>query len=284
MQAASKREAEPDRVTLSGEEHSRNFAGRKGYDKNFLGVSIPLPKLDPSIQDRAAPLLGDPAKNELKYSHFSVIMDKDRRQPLITAENINGAHHQEIDRENDKWCFDSRIAREHQLGNEAYEDNTLDRGHMVRRSDVCWGKHARQANNDTFVYTNCALQYENLNRHAWLDLESSILDEAVAKGEKRTVFTGPILQEDDPSFDNHGKMTPTQIPRKFFKVVVANPPGPGLHTEAYLISQRKGQPEESLTKAELKARRVPLARIEDLTQLDFGKLTNSNNTVRARNT
>jgi endonuclease G len=256
---------------------SRDFRERKGYDRNFLGVSVPLPKLDESIQDRVAPLLRDPSEHELKYSHFSVIMEKERRQPLVTAENINGAQHREIERENDTWYYDGRIAREHQLGNEAYSDNTLDRSHMVRRSDVGWGKHARQANNDTFVYTNCALQYERLNRHAWADLERSVLDEAVAEGEKRTVFTGPILHKNDPWFDNGGKMdVPTQIPRKFFKVVVSREPGQGLETEAYIISQKKGRAsraEEPLTKADLQAFRVPLTRIEELTHLDFGRLT-----------
>lgn len=254
--AASRAEAVP-------EEEARDFRGRDGYDPSFLGVKVPLPTLDPSIQNRAAPLLRQPNENELKYNHFSVIMDKDRRQPLITAENINGAAYHEIERDNDKWSFDARIAREHQLGNEAYSDNTLDRGHMVRRRDVCWGKHARQANNDTFVYTNCALQYEQLNRNAWLDLESSILNEAVAEGEKRVVFTGPILHQDDPWFDNHGKMpVPTQIPRKFWKVVVSHEPGEGLETEAYIIGQNKGS----------RACRVPLSRVEKLTHLDFGGL------------
>lgn len=232
---------------------TRDFRGRDGYDSDFLGVDIPLPKVDP---ERAAPLLKDPTQHELKYTHFSVIMDKERRQPLVTAENINGASHQEIERTNDDWCFDSRMAREYQLGNEAYSDNTLDRSHMVRRSDVGWGKHARMANNDTFVYTNCAPQSEELNRNSWAELESSILTEAIDEKEKRTVFTGPIFQPDDPLFDNHGKMdVPTQLPRKFFKVVVS----PDLEVEGYIVSPHT-------------TRRASLSRIEELTRLDFGEL------------
>ena len=45
-----------------------------------------------------------------------------------------------------------------QTGEEAYRDNPLDRGHLVRRLDPAWGAsrdEAKRSNDDTFHFTNC---------------------------------------------------------------------------------------------------------------------------------
>ena len=151
-------------------EGGSDFPNRDGYEPGFLGRSLPLPGMSSALQQDVAPLLSDPSRGELKYTHFSVVMSKMRRLPILTAVNIDGAQLKSVPR-NDRWVTDNRIAREHQLGNEAYKSNDIDRGHMVRRLDPVWGEEAVQANADTFVYTNSALQHKDLNRREWVALE-----------------------------------------------------------------------------------------------------------------
>ncbi|MGN5392425.1 DNA/RNA non-specific endonuclease [Streptomyces sp. JL7001] len=53
-----------------------------------------------------------------------------------------------------------RLPDEAQIGNELYEDNPLDRGHLARRADLLWGAplEAKKANKDSFHYTNITPQ------------------------------------------------------------------------------------------------------------------------------
>ena len=109
---------------------------------------------------------------------------------------------------------------------------------MVRRLDPVWGDKADQANRDTFVYTNAALQHKDLNQREWLALEDHILEHANTTDSKLTVFTGPVFKDDDPEFDNNGRVDPpTQIPLKFWKLAVWNEPGEGLKGAAFVMSQ-----------------------------------------------
>ena len=258
------------------DEISSHFPNRNGYDKNFLGRPLDLPKLGPAIKDKAAPLLDSPNENVLTYRNFSIVMNKERRQAFYAAANIDGANIVSLPR-NGEWTVDSRISRDHQLGNEAYKRNPIDRGHLVRRRDPVWGPDAQQANSDTFVYTNAGLQHGRLNQKTWLDLENYILDQAKAKDQKLTVITGPVFADDDPLFNNRGQMDePTKIPQEFWKVVTWNDPEEGLKGAAFLQSQ-KDYLGRSLFKTDfevggMSVYQVPLSKLEGLTDLDFGEL------------
>ena len=258
------------------EEVISSFPNRKGYDEKFLGKPLNLPQLDPSIRDKAASLIGDPEKIELEYTNFSIVMNKERRQAFYAAVNIDGGKVADLPRKG-KWTIDSRIPREHQLGNEAYRRNPIDRGHLVRRRDPVWGPEAAQANSDTFVYTNAGLQHGQLNQKTWLDLENYILDQAKAEDQKLTVITGPVFNESDPLFNNRGQMDEaTQIPQEFWKVVVWNDKEEGLKAAAFLQSQ-KDYLGNNLFQSEfdpdgMNVYQMPLRDLEKKTKLDFGPL------------
>ena len=259
-------------------EESRSFPDREGYDKNFLGVPLGLPKLSDELRAKAAPLLDDPDKIELEYTNYSAIVHSERRQPILTAVNIDGKNLVDLPRVKG-WATDSRIAREHQLGNEAYTRNPWDRGHMVRRSDAVWGPDASQANRDTFVYTNASLQHKDLNQKEWLELENHIISHARNEAQRLTVFTGPVLAQDDPKFDNKGRVSPaTQIPQEFWKVAVWKDDETGkLRGTGFVLSQREFVQKElgGIFQNELPIDRfavyqVPLEELQEKTGLDFG--------------
>jgi endonuclease G len=254
---------------------------REGYDENFLGIPLPLPEIADSHKDQVAPLLSNSSKSELEYTHFSVVQNKLRRTPFFTAANVDGAQYNEVPRDG-KWGYEPRIAEKYQIGSDAYGGNDIDRGHMVRRRDPMWGSDAHAASKDTFVYTNAALQHAALNQHEWLDLENHILNLARTYERKVSVFTGPVLKDSDPDFDNKGKMAvPTKMPMAFWKVMVWNEPGEGLKSESFVMSQEKfinGEakpPSSEQHLSDFSPFRIPLDELEELTHLDFGNIIDS---------
>jgi endonuclease G len=142
-------------------------------------------------------------------------MSKSRSLAFFTAVNIDGSQLIQIDRKNDRWYFDPRIDRSYQTGPELYINNDLDRGHLVRRLDPVWGDSAKEADEDTFHFTNCSPQHKNLNQITWLGLEDYILTNADRFDLKVSVFTGPVFREDDMLYRRK-----FQIPAEFWKVVV----------------------------------------------------------------
>lgn len=225
-----------------------NLASRKGYQPDFLELDgdrpVPLPTLTAKGKRAAARLEDD--STELKYHKFSIVMDKKRRMALFTASNVDWrvamrkVRGRKPSRKQltglpdgvaEAWATDPRIADDHQLPDVFYtkDGGAFDKGHLVRRDDVCWGssfKDMRIANGDTYHTTNCSPQVAGFNQGArgrdnWGDLESLIQREA--KTEKLIIFAGPIFAEHDPVFEGRDLGGPVQIriPRRYWKIVVA---------------------------------------------------------------
>ena len=57
---------------------------------------------------------------------------------------------------------------EHQVDDDLYANNRLDRGHIARRADLLWGtrEEAQRANMDSFLFTNIAPQLDDFNQSA----------------------------------------------------------------------------------------------------------------------
>jgi endonuclease G len=257
-----------DEVTLKRVELSPEwYARRKGYDPKFLGPSVDLPALPPErVEDTV--LLKDGSGHELKYTHFSVVMSKSRALAFFTAVNIDGRRIEDLTRDRDVWYFDPRIDRKYQMDPKVYRHPELDRGHLVRRLDPVWGKDAKKANEETFHFTNCSPQHRKLNEKTWLDLENYILKNAKVHDLKVTVFTGPVFRDDDKVY-----LKKFAIPAEFWKVVTVRKTDRTLSATAYLQSQRNliaGL--KAFDYGEYKTYQVPVAHIEELTRLDFGKL------------
>ena len=112
-----------------------DYGSRPGFDANFLGVRLSLPKPQNTIfRDVAA--LAD-GSYELKYHHYSVVMNKKRRLAFVSAVNLDAdAPFRHERKGKDRWYLDPRMDEELQAANEFYSANPLDRGHLTRRADV----------------------------------------------------------------------------------------------------------------------------------------------------
>ena len=256
------------------------MAATLGYDDSFLPAQVPLP----------APLRSVPTV-ELDYTHFTVLHRPDRRLAAVTAVNIDGAELRDLDRAGIDWRLDNRLPPRAQAGDEVYDGNDLDRGHLVRRRDPVWGElaEATTANIDTFHYTNAAPQVAvfNQSKDLWLGLEDYILGHADATQMRRSVLTGPVLADDDPVYRG------LPLPRHFWKIA-AWVRGEELATSGYLLEQtdllaamldRDSTAIASAASApELGAYRtfqVPITNIAALTGLDLNSLERADSLTEA---
>lgn len=254
------------------------FERRNGYDPNFLGVPVAIPGYANWEADLAW-VNGNAGDYELAYTNFSVVQNARRRLPLVTAVNIDGNRLRRIPRKG-TWRLDGRLKEDEQAGTALYAGNPLDRGHMVRRLDPCWGAERdiemiRRAEADTFHYTNSAPQHEGLNQKDWVGLEDYILDSAEKYKFLVSVFTGPIFREDDEPM----KVGPDiGIPAEFWKVAVMREPNGKLSATGYILSH--GPLIEDLLKTEFvlgqyETYQVPITLIATATNLDFAALVGS---------
>lgn len=264
------------------------YGRRRGYDPDFLCLSVPLPRLSADQLELAAVPKERQRKAEdlpLAYLHFSVVMNGERRIPFLTAVNIDGARARGINRQTgeveaaETWFVDPRLDDDEQLAQSLFErqrPRPFDRGHMVRRLDPAWGsaQTARRASDDTFHFTNCSPQISAFNQRAtlWAGIEDYVLDNAKAERQKITVFTGPFFADDDPVFRD------VAIPRAFWKVLVRMQDR-RLRCTAFRADQ--GELLDRALEAGVEAFadlgragefQVPVAQVAEETGLDFGEL------------
>jgi endonuclease G len=236
-----------------------------GYDAGFLDRTVALPTLGSSLRNKTVKTAD--GSDLLDYTHFSLVMHKERRMCVYTAVNIDGTSLKNIPR-NDKWSLDTRIPANAQCDNKIYIDNKLDRGHMVRRLDAVWGSDsvARKANDDTFFYTNACPQHRDLNQKTWNDLEEYILGNAGAHRFRVTVFTGPVFGANDTAYRG------IRIPQEFWKVV-AWMKDDQLRATAYLLSQRSMMTDlEAFDFGKYRTYQLAIAEVQGKTGLTFGDL------------
>jgi endonuclease G, mitochondrial len=245
-------------------------AGRSGYQEDFLGkngLTVPLPDMDGSLAANTARVKGR-EDGLLTYTHFSIRMRADRRLPFFTAVNIDGSALFNFPRGTDRWFKDDRLEDQgQQIGGELYERNSLDRGHLVRRLDPAWGQtraEAKRAEEETFFFTNCSPQHSTLNQKTWLSLEDYILSSASTQNLKVSVFSGPVMNENDRDYRG------VKIPEEFWKVtVIVNAFTGKLSATGYFLSQADYLSDLEFVFGEFKTYQVPISRIEQKTKLKF---------------
>jgi endonuclease G len=262
----------------------QDWTRRKGYDPNFLGTQIPLPALSKTMQKNTVEVPPQFQKNGQKYIldyyHYSVAMNKKRRCAWFSAGMIDGTNFQDFKRGKDKWFLDPRIDKKFQMGEELYAAKNTDRGHLTRFKDLSWGRkmdEAVKATNDSFHFTNCTLQLDGFNqgKDRWQGLELFLLEQHAKKDERKmVVFTGPVLKDNDPKYQNEFMDYTARIPLAFWKVCCLRRVDGSLSATAFTLGQ------EDITdlpgfeeKFDVAAAQVTLADLEDLTGLDFGELT-----------
>jgi endonuclease G, mitochondrial len=223
------------------------------YDAGFLGPEVATPTPVGEAAD-------DVVEPVLDYTHFSLELSHARRLARWVAWNVDGEafdHADEIGREGADFRPDPRVPEDVQTLDDVYAGNDLDRGHLARRSDLLWGplEEARQANEDSFFFTNITPQMAGFNQSGaggvWGELENALLEQSTAQGRRLCVLAGPVLREDDPPYRT------TRVPLDFWKAI-AYLVDDALRVRAFVLTQDLGGLE----------RRAPVP-LEDLDLADF---------------
>jgi len=260
-----------------------NYAARPGFQEDFLGVGheVQLPTLSPALSQAASRLLdshGKPTKDVvLKYRNYSLVMHAARRFAIYTAANVRADQRFDVGRPTDVWRTDPRIPVEHQITDFYYKSNQFDRGHLTRREDLEFGTtldDAFASAADTCHWTNCTPQHANFNQNKelWQGIERFLLEGAIKQGKYQTqVFTGPILDEDDPVYE---RFPDIQYPVRFWKVVATVNRNGNLFATAYLLDQSDVIAQYGIEATDVpfgayKTFQVRIGEIERLTGLHF---------------
>jgi endonuclease G len=217
-----------------------------GYDADFLPVTLDIRTILGGLAGDAAELK-DGDEIILSYLHYSAVIHKARKFPIMTAVNIHGDQLQHPGDRSGRFRRDIRMDDEFQPAANFYERKLGDdpvqfsRGHLVRRLDPCWGTRdeAGIADLHTFHYTNAAPQVQGFNAGDWLSIEDYVLDRAQVKDRKMTVFTGPVFRDQDPVYGESREGGSWRIPVTYWKVAVIEKPDNQIAATAFLQGQTK---------------------------------------------
>ena len=250
-----------------------SYDNREGHNPNFLGKNfrVPLPAVVKNKKNVLKIQLKAKKESELKYHHFSVIMNKERRMCFFSICNIDG----QLSKRGVKratWKLDGRVQNKLQIIKECYgTPPRFSRGHMTRKEDPIWGDLplARAACGDTFHVTNAVPQMQPFNAPVWLALEDYALENARQDDMKIVVITGPIFYKDDPV--KYG----VKIPVEFFKIIAfIHDDTRKLCATGYTVSQADYLRNEEFVFGEFKTYQVAIKSLQAKTGIDFGNLAN----------
>ena len=210
---------------------ARNIANvRPGFDTGFLGVDLPLPAVEGVAE-------------ELRYLHFSVVINPARRLPWYVAYNLAPAN--ATVQRGERWLPDPKLPATLQPQDIHFRGTGFDRGHMVAPLHVSWGsdREAEIANHQTFYWPNNVPQHDRMNRGWWWAVEQWERKLADRVG-KVVGFAGPVLRPDDPvhsrSEEVIGRLRVRanfRLPQRFWKLVVARDEDGALACAAFFFDQ-----------------------------------------------
>lgn len=240
------------------------------YDPKFIArCNLQLPVLGTSVQPFAFN-----GGNPIEHTKFSILFHQGRGFAIACAHNIDGASiikEGKIKRKS--FVFDPDVPNRIQVADkQGYHKNPWDRGHLVRRRAVHWGKlaEATQADRESSYWTNIAPQHEHLHDTAWGSIEDWLLELADASDKRLCVFTGPVLLGQDPLLVNKPTEKPIQIPAGFWKIIALKH-NSVLRAAAFLVWQRDYDSDKPVAFDPI-LEQVRITTIEFLTDLSFPDL------------
>lgn len=116
------------------------------------------------------------------------------------------------------WNYDPAIETQYQPNLKSSYKGSYDRGHQMASSDR---QNSRDANKQTFYFTNMTPQVASLNQGEWVQLEQYVQNHTRSMTGQDTVYvvTGPIFERNiGTTTDKSGKACP--LPTGYYKTIV----------------------------------------------------------------
>lgn len=264
--------AAPEEAPADSEESS-------GYDMNFLPDFQVRPPMIRGDHNPRNP--GEPIGHVLRYDHFSVLTNLERRMPWFVAVNVDLSQRVEVMREDGPLVRDDRLSDEQQLEEEFFRGSPFDRARLVRRLQPAWGEAgvARRASRATAMLPNIVPLVSSVNQSLlWTGLSDHMARHCAAD-QRLNMLAGPVFGRDDATYKG------VQIPSAFWRVFVMHTPEGRRLAAAFIHTQGwKALPQPSASS--LKRRpvsvtaQVTIRALEKATGLDFGNLRQFDQTSR----
>ncbi len=189
---------------------------------------------------------------------FALGYDNENKVPVwvaysITADSVHGTN---VKRKNN-FKVDTGLSNFNRSKASDYKRSGYDRGHMAPSGTI---DYSREANDQTFLYSNMAPQLAGFNRDmygnqgAWGRLEHDIRN-WVSKRRALYVVSGTYFNGSESYIGNH-----VGVPSAFYKIIVDIDKGQAI---AFWL------PHEEQTANKLASYQVTIAEIEDKTGVDF---------------
>lgn len=233
--------------------------------------AIAVPCLPPDLAEDAELLEGS---SVIDYTHFSLTLSRSRRLARWVGWNMDGSSMKLLDRSGISFRKDPRLPAEAQVGNELYQGNPLDRGHLARRGALTWGEleEADQANRDSFYYTNISPQMDDFNQSRqdgiWGHLENALFDDVQVDLLRVSVFAGPVFRDTDQSYRD------VQLPSEYWKLILFRHQG-RLTARTFLLTQNLDRLRVLLMLDEFRVYQISVIELEERTGLVFPPVVHS---------
>jgi endonuclease G len=248
-----------------------------GFAPDFLSIPIDLPELSSINKPSAFSVNGSEVIN---YMHFSLALNKVKRFAFWVGWNVDGGNIKKLSRKDIPFILDPDIPKEFQVGDELYERNRLDRGHIARRADLLWGElpEATKANKDSFFFTNITPQMDDFNQSIkgglWGRLEDAVFEDTNVENLRVSLFGGPVFQENDREYKG------IKLPREYWKAI-AFVEDQKLKAKAFLLTQNLDQL-KALDLDEFRVFQVALTEIESRCGLKFAAVLKAADSMAKR--
>lgn len=240
-------------------------ASRSGFSRTFLSTPIDFPANGPEVPADSIEVDGSPVIN---YTHFSLTLSSTQKLARWVAWNIDGTDIKLLSRTGLSFTKDPRVPDEYQAGNELYANNHLDRGHLARRADLTWGpvREAKQANKDSFFFTNITPQMDDFNQSRqaglWGRLENALYEDVDLDQLRCSIFGGPVFTENSQQYRGY------RIPTEYWKLILFEHEGE-LKARAFMLTQDLDRLRVFMALDEFRVYQITLPELEERTGLEF---------------
>lgn len=189
---------------------------------------------------------------------------------------------QDVVKRTDAWNVDPKLPADMQTDEAQHKSDGYDKGHICASEDRVYSK---EANEQTFYYSNMSPQMSSFNQGFWATLEKQVqkwgrsipttydkvyLTKGGTINNLLLSFTGQVIASDKlfPTTDENG-FTPKGLAcPKFYFMAILSEKGDTYHAIGFLIEHREDLP-KSPTATQLKECALSIDELEEKTGLDF---------------
>lgn len=190
-------------------------------------------------------------------ANYSLEYDVNKRHSTWVAFSFNDSNSQTGQRRTDAWGWDPIIPATYEVDNSWFRG--YDRGHLVASSDRVY---SREANIQTFYYTNMSPQISGFNQKYWNVLEQRVQAWGRSNSFRDVIYVvkGGTIREDQIKSTQKGIMP---VPKYYFMALLCKKENT-YHSIAFWLEHKVYNPQPALRTVA-----VSVDKLEELTGFDF---------------